>query len=79
MLIVAIKAARRGEEDWTTVATGTWEPGEPPKLTNKGLPASLIQDLFPSSVDPNDASGITTRDHREFTYCMEWRRQSAPQ
>jgi len=74
MLNVMIKAARRGESDWTQVGRGTWNPGEVPKLNTETLPAALIDELFSVTVGADDSSGKTTAEFREFSYVMEWHR-----
>ena len=72
---VIIMAAVHGRSDWTTVATGTWTPGETPTLSNSTLPTSLIQELFSATVDPDADSGMATADFRELTYSMQWSRE----
>jgi hypothetical protein len=71
VLNIVIKAVMRGGSDWSTVATGTWAPGEGPQLSHKSLPSSLVRDLC-SAVDASVESGKTTAEYREFSYSMEW-------
>ena len=73
-LHVITKATRRGESSWITVATGTWKPGYAPQLSTTTLPEMLIDDLFSVKVAPDETSGRTTAEFREFSYAMEWHR-----
>jgi hypothetical protein len=72
---VTIQATPVGENNWSVVTTGMWNPGEPPQL-EEILPANVVKALFNITPSATDESGRNQVQDGDTAYAVVFRRLS---
>jgi hypothetical protein len=76
MYKVTIQSTPVGEGNWSVVTTGTWNPGEPPRLADEILPANVVEALFKVTPSATDQSGRNQVQEGDTFYAVVFRRLS---
>jgi hypothetical protein len=76
MYKVTIQSTPAGESNWSVVTTGTWTPGEPPRLADEILPANVVDALFNITPSATDQSGRNQMQDGDTLYGVVFRKLS---
>ena len=76
MYKVTIQATPVGESNWRVVTTGTWNPGEPPRLAEEILSANVVDALFNITPSATDKSGRNQMQDGDTFYAVVFKRLS---
>jgi hypothetical protein len=76
MYKVTIQATPVGESNWRVVTTGTWTPGQPPRLAEEILPAKVVEVLFKITPSATDQSGRNQMQDGDTSYAVVFRKLS---
>ena len=76
MYKVTIQSTPVAETNWRVVASGTWTPGQQPRLDEQTLPAKVVEMLFNVSPSATVKSGRNQVQLGETFYAVVFRRLS---
>ena len=76
MYKVTVQETPVQESNWRVVASGTWTPGQQPKLEDHILPAEVIETLFNVTPSATAKSGRNQVRYGDTFYAVVFRRLS---
>jgi hypothetical protein len=77
MYKVTIQTTPTGESNWRVLTTGTWNPGEPPRLEHQSVPDNAVEALFEITPSAKDQSGRNQVQDGDMLYAVVFRKLSS--